>query len=320
MKLLAGNCALLITTILSFQQLSTGLPVDVVTAKPWSQLTRRAPPIPLRPIPEPVIAPKPEPPLNPAEPPAGGVRFGSGDKDPTLPPTGIAPPRFGGDPVDTSPAPKVATLGTEDDIARMGLRSDPEISSAFDRFSVWFQSHAANTENPWIFHSGLKDAANDPSAPGGGIVPKFQEGFNKEGKYRVDGETDQPPIQQLRDTLSPLELLMQVGKQPTAQPKMWDMSASYAAARLAAIRGGNVRILMRPDAPNTPEGRFWTNFEAYEVTKPGSNVQGIWRYNADDLDAPPTKIWTQGDPTMGNPPDFSPPRADSPDSLIDLDF
>jgi hypothetical protein len=97
------------------------------------------------------------------------------------------------------------------------------------------------------------------------------------------------------------------------------MIASYGAARLAAVRGGNVRILMPKDVANTPDGRYWTDFEAFELTKPGSNVQSIWRYNSADFDEAPTQMWTKGMPPIGNQARFdATPVENSDDGMIDM--
>jgi len=90
--------------------------------------------------------------------------------------------------------------------------------------------------------------------------------------------------------MNPSDLPTQVGPVPAGKPLWYDMVASYGSARLAAVRGGNARILMPKDAADTPNNRFWTDFEAYELTKPGSNVQSIWRYNSANFDEAPTQM------------------------------
>jgi hypothetical protein len=91
------------------------------------------------------------------------------------------------------------------------------------------------------------------------------------------------------------------------------MVGSYGAARLAAVRGGKIRLLMPKSEPNnTTEGKFWTDFEAYQLTNSGSNVQEIWRFNSEAFDDAPVLIWKQGDPRIRNLPNFGTTIEDDP--------
>ena len=82
------------------------------------------------------------------------------------------------------------------------------------------------------------------------------------------------------------------------------------AQRVAEV-GGTV-IFVTPgaynrgirDTPNPEISTMWSDFQAYELTKPGSKVEAIIRYDADDLSKAPTTLWEQGYAPIGNPPDF----------------
>lgn len=314
MKLFTGQGTLLVAALLGLQQLSTGFPLSLTVPKTLEDLVRRV---------EPIIGPKPiKGPAAPATP-AAPPRIGTEPTTPSDP-----PPRFGGDPPATGAgtgaapapaAPKTATLGTEDELVAMGLKPGSAERVAFDRFSTWFGvNKATNTERPWIFFTKLGDDGNTVGGPR--LVPKFQDDF-KAGKYRLPGDDAPAPtdkLQQLGEVFTPADLPNQVGPAPSSNAKFWfDMISSYGSARLAALRGGKVRILMPKDEPNTPDAKFWTDFEAFELTKPESNVEEIWRYNSAAFDDAPIKIWSQGDAPIGNQANF---EAEIESDLISIDL
>jgi hypothetical protein len=136
----------LVNTIGS-QHLSSGFPLgrDLITTtapEALGAIDRRAPPI-IRPEPEPVSAPVEPPPGSapPGSAPLSAPHFG-GDPAPPADPAGPAdpPPRFGGDPAPApeppapappvAPVPKVAALGTEDELVAAGLKQGTEVRTA----------------------------------------------------------------------------------------------------------------------------------------------------------------------------------------------
>ena len=326
MKVLAGRGTLLIAAILSVQQLSSGFPFALSAPNVFGDLVRRIEPIiepishpepgPVVPVPAPRLGSDPE---TPAEPP---THLGSDDPAPADPAGPASPPaHLGSDPAPAPPS--LATRGTEADLRAMGLMPNTPERAAFDTFGDWFENTIATnpqfTGKSWLFYTRLGDI--DTTHFGELMIDKFKADFQT-GSYRLDGDDGSNQVQSLSDVFS-LKSMDNglLGDPPASNERFWwDMVASYGSARMAAVEGGNVRILMPTGVPDLPPGKFWTDIEAYELTREGSNVKKIWRYDAANLDTLPEPIWQRGDPPLGNPAVFVTPRTtpelDEPEGSI----
>jgi hypothetical protein len=321
MRIFTSKASVLLAAILTVQHVSYGLPVTTSTTETGLQAR----------IPPPRFGPKIEPdPIVPDPAPADGQpgsstagepvpKFGepsSGEPiDPAAP-----PPRFGG--VDGSDpavqAPTRATLGTEEDFQAMGLNKNRQVRAAFNNFKTWFDNNMAlKTDKPWLFFTNLGTRAFSEDA----VVTKFQQEV-QQGLHPFDAADTDTRITHIGEVM-PLRSLPEAIPGPGAPEgfaKLWyDMLISLAAGRMGAVTGGRMRLVMPKGGPFDPPNKFWGDFELFGLTAPGTRVTEIWRYDADDFNAPPVRVWTPADGQIGRMPDFSKEPQSEGEEIIDLD-
>ncbi|KAF6800256.1 hypothetical protein CMUS01_15570 [Colletotrichum musicola] len=187
--------------------------------------------------------------------------------------------------------------------------------NVFRIFDEFERSRTNRHENShWLFYTQLRPGMTDS------LIPTFRLRFNMEGKYRGDKESnDRNDNDEITSfgTAYNLEPLLDKLKGSRYSDWMIDAMVSFACARAAARRGGDARILGPKGVNLQKENKFWTEFEAYELTRPGSKIDRILRYDMDNLDAEPVVMWKKGDPPLGNEADFNKP-SDWPAEPIDL--
>jgi hypothetical protein len=257
-----------------------------------------------RAIPPSVRPPKsPDAPDAPSTPPPGG-------KTPSqdAPQPGDAPPRLGVT-IDKDPSaapapasPQRATLGPEPELQAMGLKAGTPERAAFDKFIKFFDENAADkTDQPWIFYTKVGDESHEK-------VTKFRQDYEN-GQHRLPGEpATGGTLHNFSDDFDYDAIPKQLGPGPAPNEDLWyDGVLSFACARLASTRGGPVRILIPKGQDLMPPHKSWTDFEAYELTKPGGQVTELWRYNSNDMGEAPELAWSRarGDKPLGAPADFS---------------
>lgn len=192
-----------------------------------------------------------------------------------------------------------------------------DLRNAFRIFDEYERGRANRHENShWLFYTQTRPGMTDS------LIPTFRLKFNTQGKYRGDKGSDaKNDNEEITSFTSAYDLGTIASKLSNSRYSSWlgDAVTSFACARTAARRGGDVRILAPKDGNLQKENKFWTEFEAYELTRPESKVDRILRYDMDNLDAEPVVMWKKGDPPLGNEPDFNKP-TDWPEEIIDLDF
>ena len=184
----------------------------------------------------------------------------------------------------------------------MGLHPGTPERAAFDKFIKFFDENAAHkTDEPWVFYT---KAGDDTEL----IVTKFKDDYAS-GQHRLPNDAvGTTTLHNFSDDFDFAALPKQLGPGPAPNEALWyDGVLSFACARLASTRGGPVRILIPKGQDIMPPHKFWSDFEAYELTKPGGKVTDLWRYDSNDPSAPPELAWSRarGDPPLGVPVDFS---------------
>jgi hypothetical protein len=250
---------------------------------------------------------KPIKPIDSPEPiggkPKGGKNPPHDDPDSSTAPTHLEIPT-NKDP-NAGPGPAAAekaTLGSEAELQSMGLKPGTPERAAFDKFITFFDENAAHkTDQPWVFYTKVGDQTKEK-------VIKFREDYTN-GQHRLPGEpTTGGTLHNFIDDFDFEAIPKQLGPGPKPNEDLWyDGVISFAAARLASTRGGPVRILIPKGQDLMPRHKSWSDFEAYELTKPGGKTTELWRYNSEDPSQPPELAWSRarGDAPLGAPVDFS---------------
>lgn len=290
---------------------------DLVQSVGRRMFTPPKPVVPAHPVEPPPVAPghvETVPGGTPETAPGGthdtpeGVTPGTTHGEPQPGPVkdGEAPPRLGVDAPVVKPDPKFgpgagtkASLGSEAELQAMGLKPGTPERAAFDKFIEYFDKNAAHkTDQPWVFYT--KTGENTKQT-----VQGFRDAYAS-GKYRLEGEPQGGTLHNFIDDFDIATQAEKTGPGPAPNEDLWyDGVLSFASARIASTRGGPVRILIPKGENLMPRHKSWSDFEAYELTRPESKMTELWRYDSNNPDAPPELAWKKGDPPLGQPVDFS---------------
>jgi hypothetical protein len=134
----------------------------------------------------------------------------------------------------------------------------------------------------------------------------------KEQNLHREGADGGPPGTEVRPYREVLGNLQGFRPNPYVKGPDGNPSTYFQGAVNSFIEASEARKLSKPvryiaskkDDPNSMPGSYWHHFEAYELTRPGTQIPGVWRYNADENFANPNQIWRPGDAPLGVPPDF----------------
>ncbi|KAK6066359.1 hypothetical protein SCUP234_12139 [Seiridium cupressi] len=199
-------------------------------------------------------------------------------------------------------------LPSDDALNSYGLKKDSKERNFYDAFLEFEKDKAGDDkglDNYWAFYSGKEthESIND-------FVKEFNddkkhhEGL-KDGddkKITIPGEVYPDPessdkIQDAQgkwmDEDDSDDSLTKVAAMPIAV-------MSWRGAQRAAKAGGIIRFLTLEKMADLEPGKYWTTFEAYELTKEGSNVEQILRYTNGKTDEKPKQIWKKGDKPLGS--------------------
>jgi hypothetical protein len=183
----------------------------------------------------------------------------------------------------------------------MRLRPGTPGRAAFDKFKKYFNEEQAHkADQPWVFCTNVGDESKDK-------VLKLKDAYAA-GKHRLPNEEPGTTLHNFIDDFPFAELPKKLGPGPPPNEDLWHVGVvCFACARLASTRGGPVRILIPKGQDLVPPHKAWSDFEAYELTRPGGKVPEIWRYGSNNSDAPPELAWSRarGDRPLGKLVDFS---------------
>lgn len=79
---------------------------------------------------------------------------------------------------------------------------------------------------------------------------------------------------------------------------------SWRGAQRAAQAGGHIRYVGKEGEPDLPEKRIWSTVEAFELTKEGTKIESITRYNLGKGADGKKEIWKKGDKPLGEKVNF----------------
>lgn len=161
---------------------------------------------------------------------------------------------------------------------------DPEVINAF--VSAFNRKGESGNDNPNV---RFRDDLDSPASKDDADITTMNRKYNMEAINKVMGENKASswPVKQYNWLI--------------------DGITSFMAARTAAQRGGDVRMLLRSDKKLDDDKSFFINFESYELTRPESKVGRILLYNADSVESlsnAPKVIWKQGDAPIGKEANF----------------
>ncbi|CAJ2500894.1 Uu.00g037470.m01.CDS01 [Anthostomella pinea] len=135
-----------------------------------------------------------------------------------------------------------------------------------------------------------------------GITPQYPKEITIPGTVYPDADGDKGIQKAQTDWLDDVDYdddaLEKVGAMPIAM-------FSWRGAQRAAEAGGIIRFLTLKDRDDLVDGSYWATFKAYELTKEGTNVEEILRYNDDEMDKQPKPIWKKGDKPLGSAVNWS---------------
>ncbi|KAF6843147.1 hypothetical protein CMUS01_02360 [Colletotrichum musicola] len=196
---------------------------------------------------------------------------------------------------------------------------NPGQRSAMEEFDRWDKSRTPDERgenNHWLFYTQLEKTDGKDDV----MVQTFLNEFNRkdgQAKFRSDlgspSGKDNTEITAMNKQYSSGYINDQV---ITGKAANWavintnwliDGITSFAAARTAAQRGGDVRLILPTGKKVDADNSFFTNFEAYELTRPGSKVDRIIQYNGDSVESlskEPIVIWKKGDAPIGKEANF----------------
>lgn len=193
------------------------------------------------------------------------------------------------------------------DLDSYGLKKDSWERKYYDAFIKWEDDKVddgAGLDKYWVFWAG----------PNVEDISKWAKEYNDDGKYHdglkpddkkkitIPGEV-YPDIEGVED-LQKVQSEWMDDKEDQLEKivAMPIAMMSWRGAQRAAQAGGIVRYVGKEGEDNVPDKRIWSSVEAYELTKEGSKVESIERYNFGKGGV--KQIWKKGDKPLGSKVNF----------------